>query len=180
MPRLTNIDPKTATGDAKAIFEGPLKGKEINIFKAMANAPAAVHTYLGIAGALSKSSLSAKEQEAIHLAVSQANNCEYCLAAHTQLGKGAGLSVDQTLEARQGHVSNDAKLDALVKFALAINSKKGFVEDSDVSAFKKAGYTDQAMIEVLAVYSLAIFTNYFNHLNDTAVDFPAAPELATA
>ena len=41
MPRLNTIDPATATGKAKEIFDGPLQGKHLNIFKGMANSPAA-------------------------------------------------------------------------------------------------------------------------------------------
>ena len=181
MPRLNTIDPATTSNPAvQQIFQGPLKGKELNIFKGMANSAAVLNGYLGIAGALSKASLSAKEQEVIHLAVSQDNNCDYCLAAHTTIGKGAGLTEAQTIGARQGHIEGDAKLDALAKFALALHTKKGFVEDSDLQAFRAAGYNDGAIAEVTLVYGLATFTNFFNHVNDTAIDFPAAPALQTA
>ncbi|MEL6741446.1 MAG: carboxymuconolactone decarboxylase family protein, partial [Planctomycetota bacterium] len=124
MPRLQSIDPASATGETKALFEGPLKGKELNIFKGMANSPAVLNTYLGIAGALSKASLSAKEQEVIHLAVSQENNCSYCLAAHTAIGKGAGLSDVQTVAARTGSDVGDPKLTALATFAKQLHEKR--------------------------------------------------------
>ena len=177
MARLAVVDPAQASGKVKEIFDGPLKGKHLNIFKGMANSPAALQTYLGIAGALSGASLSAKEQEIIHLAVSEANGCGYCLAAHTMSGKGAGLSEEQTIAARRHASLGDAKLDALKAFAVALHEKKGYVSDADIKAFKHAGYTDGAVAEVCAVYALATFTNYFNHVNDTAVDFPAPPSI---
>jgi uncharacterized peroxidase-related enzyme len=171
MSRLTPVDPANATGRVKEIFEGPLKGKTFNIFKAMANSPAALDAYLGLSGALAKSHLNGKEQETIQLAIGQANNCAYCLAAHTAIGKMVGLSDAQTVGARRG-APGDAKLDALTKFALALHEKRGHVSDADVNAFKAAGYTDAHIPEVIAAYALATYTNFFNHVNQTPVDFP--------
>ena len=176
MARITPVDPATATGRVKEIFEGPLKGKHFNIFRSMAASPAALDVYLGMAGALSNASLSAKEREVIQLAVAQANNCDYCLAAHTMIGKGAGLSEAQTIEARRGTLA-DPKLDAIAKFALKIQEKRGFVSDADLAAFKKAGYTDTHVAEAIATYSLALYTNIFNHVNHTPVDFPTPPAI---
>lgn len=176
MPRLAPIDPTKATGRAKEIFEGPLKGKHFNIFKSMANSPAALDVYLGMAGALSKASLSDKEREVVQLAVGEANNCGYCLAAHTAIGKGAGLTELQTIEARRGTLA-DARLNALAKFALALHEKRGFVSDADVAAFHEAGFSPAHLAEVVATYALAVYTNYFNHVNQTPVDFPLAPKI---
>lgn len=176
MPRLNTVDPATAEGPVKEVFDGPLQGKHFNIFKAMANSPAALNAYLGIAGALSNAHLSAAEQEAIQLAIGEANGCDYCLGAHTALGKMAGLSEAQTIGARKGAV-DDAKIDALVKFALKVHEKKGWVGDEDVASVRDAGYSDGHIAEVFAVYALAIYTNYFNHANQTVSDFPAAPAL---
>ena len=177
MPRLNTIEPASATGRAKEIFDGPLAGKHLNIFKGMANSPAVLDTYLGIAGALANASLSSKEQEAIQLVVAEANNCDYCLGAHTMIGKGAGLTEEQTIQARKGAITDDAKLEALTRFASAVHEKKGFVSDEDIANFKSAGYDDGAVAEVAAVYAQAVFTNFFNHINETDLDLPAAPSI---
>jgi uncharacterized peroxidase-related enzyme len=176
MPRIAPINPATATGRAKEIFDGPLAGKHFNIFKSMAAGPASLDAYLALSGAVSKGELSAKEREVVQLAVGEATNCGYCVSAHTAIGKSVGLSEPQTIEARRGKLA-DAKLDALAKFALSIHEKKGHVSDADVNAFKHAGYTDGQVAEVVANYALAIYTNYFNHVNDTPVDFPPAPKI---
>jgi len=173
MPRLSVIDPQNASGRVKELFEGPLKGKEINILKGMANSPAALEAYAAMAGALANGQLSARERETIALALSQQNSCDYCLAAHTALGKQAGLTDDETLEIRRGQ-SSDSKLDALAKFTIALHEKRGWVSDEDFKAFKDAGYDDGAVAEVVANYVHTLYTNYFNHVNDTEVDFPAA------
>lgn len=176
MTRIAPIDPKVASGPAREIFDGPLKGKHFNIFRSMAASPAALSMYLAMGKALEQGSLTPREREVIQLAVGEANQCNYCVSAHTVIGKGAGLSEAQTVEARRGRMA-DEKLNALARFALAIHEKRGFVSDADVSEFRAAGYGDAHIAETVAVYALATFTNYFNHVNDTAVDFPAVPRI---
>jgi uncharacterized peroxidase-related enzyme len=148
----------------------------MDIFKCMAASPAALDTYLGMAGALSKASLSAKEREVIQLVVGQANNCAYCTAAHTAIGKSVGLTDAQTIEVRRG-APTDPKLNALAKFALALHEKKGFISDGDFASFKAAGYSEAHAVEAVACYALAVYTNYFNHMNNTPIDFPPAPTI---
>jgi uncharacterized peroxidase-related enzyme len=169
------IDPATATGKAKEIFEGPLKGKHFNLFKAMANSPVGLDFYLQNSGVLSHGLLNAKEREVVQLAVAESNKCGYCAAAHTALGKGAGLSDASALGARRGHVEGDAKLDALARFARAVNERKGMIAGDDLAKFKSAGYSDGAVVEVVAGVAAAVYTNYLNSVNETVIDFPAVP-----
>ncbi len=177
MARLKTIEPAQAEGKAKELFEGPLKGTEINIFKGMANSPAVLDAYLAMSGALEKGLLTGEEREAIMLVIGEANQCGYCVAAHTMLGKQAGLSDEQTVEARKAQMS-DPKLAAVVTFAKAVHEKKGWVDDKDLDAFRAAGYTDGHIAEVVANYALSVFTNYFNHVNDTDLDLPKPPTLS--
>lgn len=175
MARLNVVDPVSASGDVKAIFDGPLKGKHLNIFKGMGNSAAALNFYLNGSGALKDASLSSKEQEVIQLVFAQGNGCDYCQAAHTHIGKGAGLTEEQTIAARTGGDLGDPKLSALRQFAGALHEKRGNVSDDDISSFKSAGYDDASVAEVVAVSALATYTNYFNHVNQTEVDLPAPP-----
>lgn len=177
MPRLHVVEPDQATGEAKELLEGPLKDMQLNIFKGMANSPAALKAYMAFSGELAKGMLNETEREAILLAIGEANDCGYCKAAHTMLGKQAGLSDEQAAGARRGELPDDPKLDALVKFALRIHEKKGFVTEADINTFREAGYTDGHAAEVVANYALSTFTNYFNHMNETILDLPAAPEV---
>lgn len=179
MPRLNTIDPANATGKAKELFDGPLKGKHLNIFKGMANSPAGLQAYLGMSGALAEGSLSGAEREIIALVTAQQNDCDYCLAAHTHIGKDAGLSEAQTVEARRGEM-DDAKYNALATFTKALLDKKGFADEGDLSAFKSVGYDDGDVVEVIASVALNFYTNYFNHVNGTDVDLPTPPALETA
>ena len=179
MPRLNTIDPSTATGKAKELFDGPLKGKHLNIFKNMANSPAGLQAYLSMSGALSDGKLSAKEREVIALVTAEHNDCDYCRAAHTHMGKQEGLSEDQTLAARRGEL-DDKKLDALARFTKVLLDKKGFADEGDLKAFKDAGYDDGHVVEVVGTLAMNFFSNYFNHVNETELDLPKAPALETA
>ena len=123
-----------------------------------------------------QTSLSAKLREQIALSVGESNQCGYCVAAHSAIGKGAGLSDGELNAARMGQ-SADPKDAAALKFASSIVEKRGHVSDSEVAAVKAAGYNDAQVIEILAVTVQNIFTNYVNHVAQTAVDFPAAPAL---
>lgn len=172
MPRIQLVDPAQTEGEARKVFDGPLKGKHLNIFKAMGHSPAVLHTYLGMAGALAKARLTEQEREAIQLAVGQANGCDYCVAAHTKIGIGAGLTAEQAKQARRGSIPGDARLDALVRFALALHEKRGSVSDADLAQVREAGYDDGQIGEAVAAYALAVFTNTFNQVAQTPVDFP--------
>jgi uncharacterized peroxidase-related enzyme len=161
-------------GDAKAqeMMNGLDANKKLlNIFRSMANSPAVLDAYLKFSGALNAGKLSGKAREAIALAVGQQNRCEYCLAAHTALGKGAGLDDAGIKDARLGR-SSDRKTQAAVTLARAMVEKKGSVTEADVKTARDAGLDDAELAEVPAVVALNLFTNYFNLLNQTEVDFP--------
>ena len=176
MPRLNVVDPKAAEGRVGELFAGPLKGKHFNIFKGLANSPAALQAYLALSGALGDGELDAADRETIALAVGEANGCDYCVAAHTAIGKGAGMSEGETLAARRGRPT-DAKRAALARFVLALREKQGHVDGQDLAVMHDAGWSDGAVAEAVANYALSVFTNYFNHVNESEVDFPAAPAL---
>lgn len=178
MPRLTTIDPATATGRAKELLDTVKHklGLVPNMTRAMAAAPAALDAYLQLSGALARGTLSAKVREQIALAVAEANGCGYCLAAHTAVGTAVGLTADQVRDARLG-TAVDGKTDALVRFARRVADARGRVTDADLAAVRAAGWGDGAVAEVVANVALHVFTNSFNLVADTALDFPPAPPL---
>ncbi len=71
----------------------------------------------------------------------------------------------------------DPKLNALAQFTQTVLDTKGAVSDEQIDTFCAAGYTDADIVEVIAVISMNLFTNSFNHLNRTANDFPPAPDI---
>ncbi|MEO1092303.1 MAG: carboxymuconolactone decarboxylase family protein [Pseudomonadota bacterium] len=173
MPRLTPVDPATATGEAKELLDGVKKklGMTPNVIRTIANAPSALQAYLAINETLAKGRFDAKTREAFALAVAGANACEYCASAHTALSKS--LKVDDIEIARRldGH-SNDPALDAALVFASTVVEKRGLVSDDDVAAVRAAGHDDGAIAEIVANVVANIFTNYVNHIAETEIDFP--------
>lgn len=131
---------------------------------------------LHIGAVLSKGQLTAAEIEAVKLVVSEAYGCTYCLAAHTLLGKKAGLTDEQAISIRRGS-PQQPKLAALVRFVNTAIQPKGRISDEDLRAMKAAGYNDAQITEALLVVAQTVFTNLFNRVHQTPLDFPAAPGL---
>jgi uncharacterized peroxidase-related enzyme len=181
MSRIHQINPQSATGKAKELLDAVQSklGLVPNMTRAMANSPAVLDGYLSLSGALSKGVLSAKSREQIALAVAQTNDCDYCLAAHSAIGKMVGLSDDQILDSRRG-TSVDPKTYAIIQFARLVVDERGHVSDTNIAQVRAAGLDDGAIAEVVANVALNIFTNYFNHVAATEIDFPRAEVLGVA
>ncbi|MGE0387002.1 MAG: carboxymuconolactone decarboxylase family protein [Gammaproteobacteria bacterium] len=178
MTRLNVVQPETASGQTKALFDsiaGAI-GTVPNIHRGLGNSPAALEGLLQIEGSLRKASLTGAEIEAIKLAVSQAYDCNYCLAAHTLLGTKAGLPQAETIRIRRGGASQP-RLAALVRFVSTALRPDGTLADADLAAIRQAGYTDGQIAEITLVIGQTVFTNLFNRVNQTQLDFPPAPAL---
>lgn len=181
MPRIQTVDVENATGKTAEVLSKVKKklGKVPNIVSTMANSPAVANAYLSFSAALAEGTLSAALREQIALAVGEKNECGYCISAHSFIGKKAGLSDDDVLMARRGD-ANDAKHSAALHFATMLVEQRGNVSDEAIQTVRDAGFSDGQIAEIVAAVSLNIFTNYFNHVADTAIDFPVAPELMHA
>jgi len=106
------------------------------------------------------------------VAVADRNSCEYCLAAHTALGRKAGASAEEMQRAQAGE-SADAKTQAALHFALKLVNDRGQVGDADVQGLRKVGFGDEEIVEILAHVALNLFTNYINVALAVPIDFPA-------
>lgn len=176
MPRIEPVRPDAAaTADLLAGVKQKL-GMVPNLVATMAQSPAVATAYLGFSQALAGGSLPARLREQIALAVGQANGCDYCLAAHCALGRRAGLTPDDMAQARHGTAADD-KAGAALAFARKLVEDRGRVTDADVDGLRRSGFGDGEIAEVVANVALNLFTNYFNHVAGTAIDFPAAPAL---
>jgi uncharacterized peroxidase-related enzyme len=178
MPRLNVATPAQATGKLKEIYDKQIakNGKVINIFQGMGNSPAGLNAYLSMSAALAEGELSREDREVVYLAVSEQNGCQYCVSAHVQVAKTVGLSEDEANAARK-FKSSDASRAALLEFVRKVIATRGFVEDADIAAVRDAGYSDGQITEAIGYIGLATFSNLFNHVNGTDLDFPAAAEL---
>jgi AhpD family alkylhydroperoxidase len=150
-----------------------------NLMQVVGNSPAALSGYLSLNAALAQGHLPAAVRERIALAVAQDNTCDYCLAAHTLLGKNAGLDANEAQRARLGTAS-DPYAAAAVALAKAVNRTHGRVDDQTLADARRAGLNDAAIIETIAHVALNILTNAINNVAHTTVDFPTAPALAAA
>jgi len=147
-------------------------GSVPDMFRLIANSPAALEGYLGLNGALGKGALDAATRERIALAVANINSCLYCNSAHSYLGKNvAKLSNEELAANRQGR-STDAKADIAVAFASKVAAQRGAVDAADVEAVRAAGYSDAELVEIVAHVALNTLTNYVNEVFKTDVDFP--------
>ncbi|MDM0014883.1 peroxidase-related enzyme [Variovorax sp. J22P168] len=180
MNRIQLVPDHAAAGEAKALLariHGAF-GATPNMFRAVANSPAALKSMWGAFGALSGGVLPAQLGEKIAVAVAERNACRYCLAAHTALGRKAGVSASDMAAAQAGE-SSDPKTAAALRFALQLVDARGQIGEADLLALRTAGFDDEHIVEILAHVALNLFTNYVNVAFDVPVDFPAV-ELRTA
>lgn len=172
-PRIPAVDPAKTSGKTRELLDGVNKmlGATPNLFRTAAQAPAALEAMVGLFGATAHTSLRASVREAIALTVAEANGCDYCLAAHTYLGKGAGLS-DGEMEQARDAASSDPKTGAILRFSRAVVAERGQVNEAAIRELRAAGVSDQETLEIVAVVVLNIFTNYVNLVAQTEIDFP--------
>ena len=146
-----------------------------NLYAFFANSPSALGDYMTLQSR--KSSLRAKEREVINLVVSQVNECEYCLAAHTVLGKMNGFTDAQVLEIRSGEAEFDVKLNALARVVSEVAVRRGKPSEESVAALLDVGYTNESIVDIVIVIGDKIITNYLHGITQVPIDFPLAPKL---
>lgn len=173
MSRLHAIDPSTATGKTKELLDA-VKGKlgiVPNMTRVMATSPAVLESYLGFSGSLAGGLLDARTGEQIALLIAQENHCDYCLSAHSVIGKMVGLDHQQIVASREGDGSSP-KTTAALTFAKRVLETKGQVTDADLTAVANAGLSEGEIAEIIAHVALNVFTNYFNVATEVEIDFP--------
>jgi uncharacterized peroxidase-related enzyme len=175
MPRIpTPATIEAAPAASRPLLEAVKKqlGVVPNLFRLVANSPAALEGYLSLSGALHKDTLPAPTREGIALAIAGFNGCSYCLSAHTYLGKNLAKLDEAEMSANRNGGSNDPKADAAVRFAVKVAHERGHVSEDDVIAVKAAGYDDAQVIEIVLHVALNTWTNYINEVAKTDIDFP--------
>jgi uncharacterized peroxidase-related enzyme len=167
---------------SQALLEGVKKqlGVAPNVFRLVANSPAALQGYLGLLGALAKGALPLATHERIALAVAEINGCDYCLSAHSYLAKNLAKLDEAEIAANRNGASNDPKADAAVRFAAKVTHARGHIDEVDLRAVKLAGYDDAQVIEIVQHVALNTWTNYINEVAKTDLDFPAVSARAAA
>lgn len=174
MPTINPIDLNNP-GAAAELIDGVKSqiGSVPNIFATFAHSPAVLDAYLAFSGAIGNTSLTGAQREQIALAVAGENNCDYCASAHTAIAAGAGVGKDEATQNLAGAAS-DATTNALLQFATQIVRERGKLPNAggEIARLREAGVSDAQIVEVIAVVGINLFTNYFNHIVETEIDFP--------
>jgi len=173
MARIHLVTDSAATSQTQALLSDIHRafGATPNMFRAVANSPAALKSMWGSFGALGGGVISAQLSEQIAVAIADRNACHYCLAAHTALGRKAGVSAADMAAAQAGEAS-DPQTAAALRFALKLVNDRGQVDAADVEALRAVGFDDEQIVEILAHVALNLFTNYVNVAFEVPLDFP--------
>ena len=142
-----------------------------NFLKVLANSPAALKAFLGLHEIAGQGELDPQTRERIALALAQQNACEYCVSAHTAIGRKAGLS-NSEIEANRAGSSEDIKAAAAVKFARALAEHSGEVTNMEILEVRNAGYNDAEIVEIITHVGMNILTNIIGKASKVAIDFP--------
>src|SRR6476661_7446279 len=167
MSRLSVPNLETTTGPSGQIYAQIKKaiGSVPNTFAAIAaHGPSALKSVLAADAVLAAGSLPKRDQAVIKLVISAAGGCDYCVAAHNQLAKLAGVKPEVLKQIREGQPTGDAKRDALVGFVRTLAQSSGTVSDEDFAAIKAAGYTDAQLVEISLAFATIAFTSVFNRI----------------
>jgi len=173
MSRIPAVDPATAQGKAKDLLDAVNKalGVTPNMFRVAAQSPAALEGLVSLNGAVQRGKLGPKVREQIALAIAESNGCDYCLSAHTYLGKHAGLEDIDIAQAREGR-AGDPKTDAVVRFAKSLVQSHGRIGEAELDHLRQLGLGEGEIVEIIAATVLNVFTNYLNIAAGTDIDFP--------
>lgn len=173
MARVTVIDPSQASGETRELLDAVRAslGMVPNFIRVLANSPAALQAFLGLHGIAGSGVLDAKTRERIALAVAQQNSCQYCVSAHTAIGRKAGLDNGEMAANREGR-SSDTKAAAALAFAKALVETTGEVSKAEFDAVRAAGHSDAEIVEILTHVAMNIFTNLLGKATQVEIDFP--------
>jgi len=178
MKKLSVLSKEQASEQSKKIFEGieNAVGMLPNIYAVIGNSPNALGSYLAFSEAQKNGSFNAKEREAIFLAVSEANGCNYCVSAHTTIAKMNGFSEEETIQLRTGEHKN-IKLNIITNLAKSIISNRGRADEELVQSFYEVGFDEKALVDLVALIAEITFSNYVAKLSKPEIDFPKAQYL---
>ncbi|VXC95866.1 carboxymuconolactone decarboxylase family protein [Sphingomonas sp. AX6] len=164
--------------DTDEAVSAPLKqaqktmGMVPNMYAGMANLPALLATYsFGYDKFRKEAGFSSVEQEVILLTVSRANECHYCVAAHSTLADTmSGVPTEVTDAIRSDEEIPEPKLRALAEFTRVMSETRGNPSPAQAKAFLEAGYSEAHILGIILAISVKVISNYSNHLFHTEVD----------
>lgn len=173
MQIIPQINPNEAVGATHELFHAIQQqmGSVPNILRTMGQSTATLQAYLSFSKALSGGELPIQLREQIALTAAGVNGCDYCASAHSALGQVAGLDRNEVIRNLSGRAS-DPQADVVVMFVHKVIRDRARVSAADVTALRAAGLSDGQIVEIIGHIAMNIFTNYFNHIAGTEIDFP--------
>ncbi len=173
MARIKLLRPEEVHPNGQEAIDATQKrlGRVPNMMRAMANSPAVLNGYLRVHASLAEGTLPPKLREIIAVLVAHYNDCDYCLAAHTEAVKRFHFSETDILRAFDGKAV-DPKTEAAIRFVLDILHTHGGIGQEELDAVRSAGYTDGEVAELVAVTAAQFYANFFNRAFATELDFP--------
>ena len=173
MARINLVTNESANAEQKALLDAIQSrlGMVPNFLKVFANSPDALKAFLGLHGIANAGSLDPQTRERIALALAQQNSCEYCLSAHSAIGRKAGLT-NAEIEANRAGTSQDAKAAVAVKFARSLVEHTGEVTTAELLAMRNAGYSEADIVEVITHVGMNFLTNILGKAGRVDIDFP--------
>lgn len=172
-PRIEALHDEHTTPSAREILQRTRRalGMVPNLHRTLAHAPVALEAYTRTVDALGRGALPPRLREQIAVAVAGHNRCNYCAAAHTMLGAASGVEADELARNLRGE-SADARTGLVLSFVRAVLERRGAVPDEQLEELRRAGVSDAELVEVVAHVGMSWFTNAFNRLARTTLDFP--------
>lgn len=137
-------------------------GRENRFFRMMAHKPEVLKNFVPLYGAImGPGSVDRRTKELVYLAVSYANECAYCTAAHTQTGKKAGISDEEmrALQTEQNQYFSGPERSA-IRYARELTRE---ADAPETSADLYEHFNDEQIVELTLVAAMANFTNRFNN-----------------
>lgn len=173
MSRINVVTLESASAEQRALLDAiqAKLGMVPNFLKVFANSPVALKAFLGLYEVAGAGSLDPQTRERIALALAQQNSCEYCLSAHTAIGRGVGLDSGE-IEANRAGSSQDAKAAVAVKFARSLVEHKGEVTTAEIGEVRAAGYSDADIVEIITHVGMNLMTNILGKASRIEIDFP--------
>ena len=177
MSRVTLHTLQSAPEAARPFLENAQKNSGFipNLLAVLANAPAALETYVTVSALNGKAELSLAEREVVQLIAATTHGCDFCVAGHTAVATNKAKLPDEVVSAlREQATLPQEKLEALAAFAREVIATRGNVSERTYSDFKAVGYSEGNALEVILGVSLATLCNFANVFART----PLNPELA--
>jgi uncharacterized peroxidase-related enzyme len=171
MARIALIEPESAAGEVKEIYEKTLRGKPGNVQKALAHRPEMLKNFLSFYASVGRS-LDRKLYELVYLRVSLINQCRYCAQHHVASSKRVGLTAEDWTALKAGNYSRYSEKErAALTYVEKLTRAPYEIEESDFDEVKRH-FSEPEIIDLHMLAGLANLTNRLTDPLGLELEFP--------